>query len=51
MYDIDESLKGKDIWTVNGKIEIDNATDKQLAELVKLGQPGITKKEKKPSKE
>lgn len=51
MYEIDNSLKGKDVWTKNGKVEIDNATDKQLAELVKLGFKGITKKEKKPSKE
>jgi hypothetical protein len=51
MYEVDKSLKGKDVWTANGKIDIDKATDKQLAELVKLGFKGITKKEKKPSKE
>lgn len=51
MYEVDKSLKGSDVWTANGKIEIDKATDKQLAELVKLGFKGITKKEKKPSKE
>jgi hypothetical protein len=49
MYEVEDSLKGRDVWTAKGKIEIDKATDKQLAELVKLGIKGITKKEK-PSK-
>lgn len=51
MYNVDKALEGADVWTKNGKISISTATEKQLEELVKMGYPGITKKEKKPKKE
>lgn len=52
-YKIDKSLKGCEVWTKDGKIVIDEATDKQLETLLKMGYQGISKvddEEKKPSK-
>lgn len=49
-YKVDESLKGCEVWTKDGKVAIDDATDKQLETLLKMGVKGISKVDDEPKK-
>ena len=46
MYSVAKEYKGKIVWC-DERIELDKATQKQLAKLYKLGHPAVVKKQKK----